>query len=1783
MIRKLPFLCISIFYLNTIFGQTFSDTAEYPYWVDMMQDRSINLNQTKRAFETYWQNRTIEKGSGWKAFKRWEWMAEKTVDSLGNFPDVISQINQLNQMIKEDEKRFRLRTLGLGPGNINCKTRGDWKEFGPIQLPNNNTGQMNGMGRLNAVAIHPTDSNTIFAGACAGGIWKSTDGGKTWKVYSDSLPTLGVSSIAFDNNNPNIMYMGTGDRDAGDAAGFGVFKSINGGNSWFQSNTGMGNRVVGRLIVSPSNTNVLLAATNNGVYRSTNAGANWTQMVTGNFKDIIFKPNNPNVVYATRDGILFRSLNNGVTWVSITNGLPTTAMSRGVIDVNVNMPNLVYFWLANGSVNKGFYLSRDSGTTFVTKSTTPNLHDWSTNGSGTGGQAWYDKDMVTDPLNPAIIYVGGVNVFRSNDTGQTWTIAGYWVNQVHADQHELIACPLTKRIFVANDGGLYYSRNRGASWIPVKSGLAIAQIYKMDCSRTQKDILINGYQDNGTGNFFNNDWYTTRGGDGMDCEIDQMDNRYSYGELYYGSIFRVFNVHTQATIAANGTNGINEEGGWVTPFILKEGSSNTMYIGYKNIWRSDNIRNSPPTWTKISNNLGGTNSINFTEVESNIANPDIFYASRSNGTFYRSDDVNAVTPTWTNILQPVAGTITAIETDPKWKDVVYIGIGTRVYRSKNKGTSWTQIASNLSHNVNCILLDTSSSKKGIYVGTNGGGVWYSDTTANVWRYYSQGMPHSIRVTDLELYYDNNPICKNHILYASTYNRGNWFGPVMNEGNELPVARIFPYDTSVCQQTIVDLKSDACNVPGRFKWEISGGNYQFVNGTDTFSKNVSLQFGQRGEYRFKFMAENCNGIDTLEGFLRVADTVIKASCTPITTSFADSRYGIFSVELNGVKNESLGRLPEGAYMDYSCSKVIQLKRGKKYALKVLTGAAFNEQVKAFIDFNNNGVMNDPGELVFQPAAAIQFHSDSILIPMNATINSILRMRVRSDRNSTGTNPCTNLSYGQTEDYGVIIVDSIFPKFSSNQMNRCLMNEFVFSDSTETEGWQYTWTFGDGAIPATANTRGPHIVKYATPGNKTVSLTIDGFEKSMDSFVVVHQFPDVNIQSILNDTSLCVNETFKIQIIDNNNLANKFKWYFNGALIADSIQSTLARLNVTMTDSGSYSVIASSDYCSDTAAQILTVHQNPVVDYSVNVANQCFKNNSFVFANNSSVANSSLSYTWLFDDNTSTTTISPTKNYASFGVYDVKLIALSNHLCSDSTSKTMNVYENAVPDFDITEDSVCFKGNSFEFINSSTLSSGTMDYEWQFGDGTSSILENPAPKKYAIFVNQHLVKLIVNTNQNCRDTISKSVYLNPSPTANFTISNDKQCLLNNIFNFTNTSNISAGTMNSEWAFGDASASNIQSPNHTYATFGNYDVQLIAVSNHLCKDTVVKSVEVFQMPLADFTINDNEQCLLDNSFDFSDISNAGIGHSRDWTILPNTSLSNTATINHVFSTDGDFDIRLIVTTSNLCKDTITKDVLVVPSPDFTIEGSTKFCINEPIVLNANSIDNSLVYTWKLGTNPVFIGNPFINNTPKLGSYNLNVVGVNTYGCETELNLPNRVSVFSLPVPMMDTSVKVLENGIEVTFDDITPIVVNNRTWSTTPIVQNGNSKQLIMNLSDSVRLNVLLMVTDTNNCTGSTIKSYFLTIPNMYYFPSSFSPNGDGFNDVFKIMGYNKVNSFKLEIFNRWGEIVFETNDPVIGWDGKSKGEFVQQGDYIYMIKIEDINKRKIYKKGVVSVLR
>jgi len=758
-------LTFSFLFLNRASAQFYADpasgdTVHYPYWVKMMQDPDANFHATQSAFEKYWAGRTDHKGNGWKVFKRWEYIHKDMVQADGKLP-------RPNAIALEDERYRSTHSPQSQSGN--------WTLVGPVALPSNSTGQPNGLGRINAIAFDPSSPTTYYIGSPSGGLWKTTDGGSTWSVLITNTPSLGVSSILIHPTNTSQILIGTGDRDGGDSPGMGVYKSTDGGTTWNASNTGMGNSTVGMMIRNPADPNFILAATSSGIYKSTDGGATWVKKSSNsnNYKDIKFKPTDQSIVYATENGKFYRSVNTGDSWVQITSGVITG--SRLAIGISPNQPSTVYLVQTNGPF-AGLLKSTDSGNTFTTQSTTPNLMDYSCDGSGTGSQAWYDLCIAVDPNNANTMYVGGVNIFKSTNAGVSWTITAHWVGSswgtscapsVHADVHVLEWSPLNGNLYTGCDGGIYQTTNGGTSWTDLTSGISIAQIYKLGQSATVQGLVNNGYQDNGTATAVGTAFTTVIGGDGMECAIDYSNPNYRYGELYYGSIYR-----TSGGGYGQITGGISETGGWVTPFILHVTDPNTMFVGDNNVWRTNNVKAGSVTWTAIS--TGETSACGV--VRQSPADPNVLYVVRGS-VLKRSDNANAsaASVTWTTCTNPSGYSFTDIAAHPTDPNTVYATSGTRVYKSSNKGSTWTDISGSLpSISINCIIYDKTTNE-GLYIG-NKSGVYYKDATLSDWTIFSTGLP-SVDVRELEIYYDaSNPA--NNQIKAATYGRGMWQSDLM---------------------------------------------------------------------------------------------------------------------------------------------------------------------------------------------------------------------------------------------------------------------------------------------------------------------------------------------------------------------------------------------------------------------------------------------------------------------------------------------------------------------------------------------------------------------------------------------------------------------------------------------------------------------------------------------------------------------------------------------------------------------------------------------------------------------------------------------------------------------------------------------------------------------------------------------------------------------------------------------------------------------------------------------
>jgi photosystem II stability/assembly factor-like uncharacterized protein len=646
---------------------------------------------------------------------------------------------------------------------------GNWTSLGP----NSTTGGYAGLGRISAVAFDPGNANIIYAGAGGGGVWKTTNGGTSWIPLTDALGSLGASSIVVEPTNTQIIYLATGDGDARDNPSIGVMKSLDGGATW--NMTGLNwihsdLRYIYKLLLSPSDPNTLYAATTVGIYKTIDAGTSWSLVsVNKAFYDIESKPGDANTYYAsatTNDSTwIYRTTNSGGSWsiIHVLNNAERCAIA--VTPANPAFVGLLYGNYSDSGF-RGFYSSTDSGNSFVLKATSPNLLGWNANGGDAGGQAWYDLTLTVDPTNASVIYVGGVNTWKSTNGGSTWKVNTMWTSSgrtpvVHADKHAM-EWQNNTTLFQGNDGGLYKTTNGGSAWTHLSNTMVISQMYKIGVAQTNSS-LITGLQDNGTkSRSTSNTWTDRLGGDGMDCAISPIDANIMFGELYYGDLKR----STNGGSTWSTTHPTSESGGWVTPFALAPTSPTTIYLGYKNIFKSTNNGTS---WTALtSGRTVNTRSLAVSPSNANV----VYFAEDAliqNGgnKLYKTTNGS----TFSAVTNPTdMGRINSISIDSSNNNIVWVSMsgyndGKKVFKSTDGGATWTNISGSLPNiPANCVT-NVKNSDGGVYVAMDVA-VYYRDNSMSDWILFNAGLPN-VEVTDLDIQYALGK------LRVSTFGRGVW--------------------------------------------------------------------------------------------------------------------------------------------------------------------------------------------------------------------------------------------------------------------------------------------------------------------------------------------------------------------------------------------------------------------------------------------------------------------------------------------------------------------------------------------------------------------------------------------------------------------------------------------------------------------------------------------------------------------------------------------------------------------------------------------------------------------------------------------------------------------------------------------------------------------------------------------------------------------------------------------------------------------------------------------------
>lgn len=757
---------------------TFFTFAQYNENAPWLQQDQVNKNtvsklsfsEINQKFNAYFKDRDWKaKGSGFKPFKRWE-------DHWKNY--------LYNGSIAAPSKLWSAWEKKKAIAKKYDDNTSNWTTVGPYT-----TNVKSGQGRINTFIVDPNNSSIFYVGAPSGGLWKSTDKGENWTPLTDDLPQIGVSGIAIDPKNSNIIYIVTGDDDARDTYSIGVMKSTDGGKTW--NTTGLNfdspNSSANEILINPKDSNILWVATNQGFYRTDDAGANWKRKLSGNIRDIKMKPNDPSIIYAATSSDFYKSTNGGVGFTKITgNNMPTNS-SRLTIGVSPANSNIVYLLSAtNDNSFNGIYRSTDSGDTFTKTDEEDDIF-------GGSKQAWYDMALTVSPTDSNTLFVGVLDIWKSTSGGDNFTQLNRWwnisdANYTHADIHFLRY--YNYKLYAGTDGGIYQSSDNGKTFKDLTENLVISQYYRIATAKNSKEYIVGGLQDNGGFGYNNNAWYRYHGGDGMDCAIDPNNQNIYYGFTQFGSDL---NVSYNAGVSSGGQltqapkdevdDSNNDSGGnWVTPLTINKNGD--IYAGYGKLYKLNNN-----AWEAVSENVFGGDLNN---IRISNSDPNLIFVSRGSE-LYKSTDGGE---TFSKIDYPFESSISSIEINNNNNSIIYVTLSgfytNGVLKSTDGGTKWTEIDNNLPDEPKFVIKHQNQSPDNdLYVGTSLG-VYHINDTMLQWEVFSNNLPN-VPVKDLEINVEDKT------LTAGTYGRGVWQTPIVVKkvGNDISLLQVVNNNTVSC--------------------------------------------------------------------------------------------------------------------------------------------------------------------------------------------------------------------------------------------------------------------------------------------------------------------------------------------------------------------------------------------------------------------------------------------------------------------------------------------------------------------------------------------------------------------------------------------------------------------------------------------------------------------------------------------------------------------------------------------------------------------------------------------------------------------------------------------------------------------------------------------------------------------------------------------------------------------------------------------------------------------------
>ena len=787
---------------------------------------------------------------------------------------------------KENQSLFSEETLnGL-----------EWRCIGPANMG----------GRIDDVAVVEGNPSIIYLATASGGVWKTTNNGVTWEPIFDDQPTSTIGDITVAPSNPDIVWVGTGEPNNRQSSswGNGVYKSTDGGKTW----TNMGLRDthhIGRIVIHPKNPDIVYVAAlghlwgpnkQRGLFRTTDGGKTWvnTKFIDENtgFVDVAIDPESPNVLYAAsyqrrRRGWgfigggpgsgLYKTTDGGDTWVRLTEGLPQGDIGRIGIDIYRSNPSIVYAVIEHKK--GGVFRSEDKGLTWKRM-------------SATNPRPMYYSQIRIDPNNDQRIWVLGAPMYFSEDGGKNFRTD--YVRRIHGDHHAMWINPSnSSHMIVGSDGGIYFSYDRGRTWDFINS-LPIAQFYEIGYDMRDPYYVYGGLQDNGSWGgpsatwysigITNEDWFRIGGGDGFYVQVDPKDHTTIYAESQNGNLYR-FDLKSGESKSIRPAPENEKETyrfNWNSPILISPHDSNTIYYGGNRLFKS---RDRGETWTASidlttqqdrdkmplmgmlpdKNTLSRHDGIAYygdiTTISESPIKEGLLYVGTDDGNLQVSRDGGR---TWKNVIDRVPGVpkytyVSRVVASRFHEGTAYVTFdGHRnndfkpyVYVTTNYGEKWKSISSNLPEGgtVN-VIREHHRNPNLLFVGTERG-AYVSINRGKRWVRIKSNLP-TVPVDDIAIHPREND------LIFGTHGRSIWILDDITPLEQLNE------DILSLPGFLFDIREATIFRPYYHKGNL--GHKVFVGSNPQYGAIISYYLKEKGKEKVKIIIEDKEGkkIGELEG-------------------------------------------------------------------------------------------------------------------------------------------------------------------------------------------------------------------------------------------------------------------------------------------------------------------------------------------------------------------------------------------------------------------------------------------------------------------------------------------------------------------------------------------------------------------------------------------------------------------------------------------------------------------------------------------------------------------------------------------------------------------------------------------------------------------------------------------------------------------------------------------------------------------------------------------------------